>query len=329
MRFLVMIVGLWACLAGAVQAQCAGRDLRPALSAPQKQMVQAHLAATPYATGNHWKAVRGSQVLHLIGTIHLADDRLPPSVARLKPLIEGADRLLLEMTDAEEAQLMASMGTNPEFLVLQDTTLVELLGDDWPQLAQALSDRGIPPAMGSKMQPWYLSMLLSLPSCMKSLLVDDNGLDTQLERIADQAGVPTQALEPFDTGFRAFADVPMDLQMVMIRSALGDDQVQEDLFETMVNAYFEEAHVESVFVMQMLTPEMTSLSQQEADRIDTVIQTALLDDRNRAWIPVIEAVMAQAKGPVVAAFGAGHLGGEAGVLNLLKARGFTLTRSEF
>ena len=49
-----------------------------------------------------------------------------------------------------------------------------------------------------------------------------------------------------------------------------------------------------------------------------------MTERNRAWIPVIEA--AAPKGPVVAAFGALHLSGTDGVLALARARGFTLER---
>ena len=44
--------------------------------------------------------------------------------------------------------------------------------------------------------------------------------------------------------------------------------------------------------------------------------------RNRAWLPVL--TQAASEGPAFAAFGALHLSGEEGVLNLLKAEGFDL-----
>ena len=53
------------------------------------------------------------------------------------------------------------------------------------------------------------------------------------------------------------------------------------------------------------------------------LEEALMISRNRAWIPVIEEAAAQ--GPVVAAFGALHLSGEDGVLNLLAKDGWTVT----
>ena len=56
---------------------------------------------------------------------------------------------------------------------------------------------------------------------------------------------------------------------------------------------------------------------------------AMLADRNRAWLPVILDTLAGTDKPVIAAFGAAHLGGEDGVLNLLAQEGFTLTREPF
>ena len=62
----------------------------------------------------------------------------------------------------------------------------------------------------------------------------------------------------------------------------------------------------------------------QAARDIALMESALITDRNRAWIPVILA--AAEKGPVVAAFGALHLAGDQGVLNLLAQEGFTLDR---
>jgi uncharacterized protein YbaP (TraB family) len=51
---------------------------------------------------------------------------------------------------------------------------------------------------------------------------------------------------------------------------------------------------------------------------------ALIDARNRAWMDVL--VPQLELGGVFAAFGALHLPGETGVIELLRARGFEVTR---
>jgi uncharacterized protein YbaP (TraB family) len=48
----------------------------------------------------------------------------------------------------------------------------------------------------------------------------------------------------------------------------------------------------------------------------------MINRRNRAWVPVISA--AATKGPLVVAFGALHLSGSEGVLNLLVQDGWAV-----
>ncbi|MGB3313328.1 MAG: TraB/GumN family protein, partial [Albidovulum sp.] len=66
------------------------------------------------------------------------------------------------------------------------------------------------------------------------------------------------------------------------------------------------------------------------DEVDTQLaemEEALMNRRNRSWIPVIEA--AAKDGPVFAAFGALHLSGEEGVLALLEREGFAIEQAPF
>ena len=55
------------------------------------------------------------------------------------------------------------------------------------------------------------------------------------------------------------------------------------------------------------------------------LRAALLTDRNKAWVEIIEAQLAAGRRPLVAV-GAGHMLGPQGLPQLLAARGFTVTR---
>jgi hypothetical protein len=66
------------------------------------------------------------------------------------------------------------------------------------------------------------------------------------------------------------------------------------------------------------------MTPEAVDRDFAVMEEAMMNARNRAWIPVIEAAADEAGGPVAAAFGALHLSGHQGVLALLAARGWTV-----
>jgi uncharacterized protein len=55
------------------------------------------------------------------------------------------------------------------------------------------------------------------------------------------------------------------------------------------------------------------------------LRAALLDRRNEHWLPKIEALLSSRE-KVLIAVGAGHLGGEHGLLSLLRQRGINTTR---
>ncbi len=330
MRLILLALTATCLLATPLRASCDGQDLRETLTAGEMTLLDARLAETPYPEGNHWRATRKDEVLHLIGTLHLSDQRLDAPVAHLTPVVAGAGRLLLEMTQTEEAELEQALATRADMLLLPDTTLPELLPEaDWQLLSEALRLRGMPPFMAAKMRPWYVSMLLAVPPCMADQMQEQTGLDKRLAGIARENGVPTRALEPFDTAFTAFADMPLDTQILMIRSALASPETNEDLFETLLSAYFAETHGAGQIILEVLSPRLTTLSDAENARIFTAMDDALLKRRNRAWIPVILDALEETEGHVVAGFGAAHLAGENGVLALLEAEGFTLQRLSF
>lgn len=315
--------------ASQVIAACAGQDLRPTLTEAERTKLQAGLAARPYGTGNHWRATRDDEVLHLIGTVHLEDPRLAGPNERMTPLIEGAAMVLLEMTATERTELQMAMGTAPDLLLLEGATLPDLLSeDDWALLSDALRARGMPPFMAARFRPWYVSMLLALPPCLADALSDQAGLDARIEQIASGAGVPLRALEPFDTGFRAFDAVALDTQIDMLRASLTEPADSEDLFATVLDSYMDEAHAESWLLAQVLAPRFSPMDGTQEEAFAALGRT-LLDSRNRAWIPVILQALEQTEGPVVAAFGAGHLSGDEGVLQLLENEGFALERLPF
>lgn len=65
------------------------------------------------------------------------------------------------------------------------------------------------------------------------------------------------------------------------------------------------------------------MTQTKAARELALVDRAMIASRNASWIPVPEAQAAH--GPILAAFGALHLSGETGVLNLLAQRGWHLS----
>ncbi|WP_353473121.1 TraB/GumN family protein [Salipiger sp. H15] len=328
--FRSFLMSLLLLLPASLHAACTGSDLRLTLTGDEQAARKAMLAGVPYATGNHWRAEKDGKTIHLVGTMHVGDPRLDAPVARLTPLVEHAGMLLLEMTRAEEADLQTAISQDPTMLTLTGPTLPEMLPEEaWQALATAATDRGIPAFMAAKFQPWYLSMMLATPPCAMSQLKGKAGLDMKLQDVADAAGVRTRALEPFDTVFRLFNSEPIEDQLEMLRTGVLDTQTAEDQFATLFDAYFDEAHADTWVISRLIARRALPEAPEEVDAMMEETEAQLLDARNRAWIPVLLQASAETEAPVVAAFGAAHLSGTGGVLNLLAEAGFTLTREAF
>ncbi len=306
-------------------ASCGGRDLIATLSPAERAAL---IGSDPFAQGNFWTATRGTTHLTLIGTYHLNDPRFAAILARLTPILTQASLLMVEAGPAEEEHLKADMAAHPERLInTTGPTLPEVLtAPEWRTLSTALKARGIPPFMAAKFQPWYISVLLDIPPCnLAANAKGPLGLDGQLIALAAAHAIPITALEPYDTAFRIFATMSEARQLDMLRLSLGGDSpsAMADMATTTANAYFAGEH-------RLLWEfgKAEALKTPGADPTKTranfdLIEAALLTDRNRAWLPRM--IAATTGKTAVIAFGAAHLGGPNGVLNLLQQAGFTLT----
>ena len=129
------------------------------------------------------------QVLHIVhdhpaytsgGTEILAHD-----LTRALDATPGVRARLLAATTA--LQLIAGGGI---VLLLQRTHAERELGE-------AMSARGMPPVMVSRLRPWYVSMMLGISPCMMGQIKargDTAGLDHRLMQVAADAGVPVMGV---------------------------------------------------------------------------------------------------------------------------------------
>ena len=324
MRLLLPV--LLAILGSPATALCSGPDIRDLLSDADRAAVAEAVASTPFAQGILYEAERDGTHLTIIGTMHLYDPRLVPLSERTAPLIANSDLLLVEAGREEQAALTNAMSTDPTLIFMPDgPTLPERLDEaTWQAVAQAVGDRGVPAMLASKMQPWYIGLMLAIPPCaMTDLALWLEGLDGIVMDQADAAGVPVQALEPWDTLFTLMRSDPIDVQVDQLRLALSPPDLQAAMFGTMLDSYFDGRIAELWEVSRVATHLLPDVNQAEADALFDLSERQLLADRNAAWIPVILDA-AKDHDRITVAVGAAHLPGDDGLLNLLSALGWAV-----
>jgi uncharacterized protein YbaP (TraB family) len=317
---------------GAAAPVCRGTDLLAELPPEEHAQIAEAVARTPYARGTRYRATKGDAVIEIIGTYHFPDPRHDPIVTEMRPLIEGAGALLVEAGPAEEQRLTTALAEDPSLMVdANGPTLPERLPEaEWKALGEAMSDRGVPAIMVSRMRPWYVAMMLGLSPCMIEGARAEGageGLDHRLVEIAEDSGTPIRALEPWDTLFRIFRGLSPEEELDMIRAALPAARLADDYAATTLEAYFR-GDIWAIWEYgRMDAYESSGLPREAVERQMQLAEERLMTERNRSWIqPLTEAAVQAAKQgkPVVAAFGALHLPGETGVLRLLEAEGWTI-----
>ncbi|WP_137109194.1 TraB/GumN family protein [Rhodobacter sp. SY28-1] len=319
----VLFLGALVC--GAASAACVGQNLFSTMDPARRAEIAAAANAVPFPTGNFWRATRGDEVITIVGTYHFDDPRHAPTLTALTPKITSAKTVLVEAGPDEEKALMSLIAKTPSTMVITEgPTLNQLLPPEvWDPLSRAMSDRGIPAFMAAKFQPWYVLTLLSIPPCAMSAMTDKpKGLDGMVVDTAQAAGVPVRGLEPFDTLFTIFGDLTTDQLTEMLASTLAIEDMSEDYFTTLVDSYFAGESRQAWELMRFASYDQPGYTRAEVDAEFAQMEEIVASRRNRAWIPVL--TDAAAKGPVFTAFGALHLSGEDGVLNLLQKEGFTL-----
>ncbi|MDV7271273.1 TraB/GumN family protein [Thioclava sp. A2] len=308
---------------GAAWAGCVGQNLFDAMPGADQARLEAMAAAHPFHEGLLWTATRDDQQITLVGTLHYADPRFAPMLDALAPALDGATALLVEAGPEEEAQLRVDMA---KLMFSEGATLPERLPEaEWQALGAAMEARGFPRFMASKMQPWFVSLMLAIPLCeLAEMQAGQQGLDKQLIDVAHTQDLPLLALEPYDTIFGIFADMTPAEELLALRLALGQAAEAEDMAITMTDLYFA-GRTSLIWELALERSRATAPPELPPAELEAQIaesEKLMVTDRNTRWIPVIEG--AAANGPIVVAAGALHMPGEHGVLALLQARGWRI-----
>lgn len=320
--FLFLLLPAWA------QAACTGTDLRTTLTPQDQNWIENRIADAPFAEGNHWVAQRGDRKIHIIGTMHFNDPRMEAVTAGLDPIIADADRLLLELSPADEEALKPRLANSPELMfITKGPTLIDRLPpEDWSMLANLAQQHGIPSWVAAKMRPWFLGLSMSAPLCLKSSKAVKLGLDKRLQKTATAYKVPMLSLEDPMTTILALNQETLEEQVRQLRLTLSLMGQGTDEYVTLTHSYFEETPWRYLAQIERDFYQSGAFEQKEAEQLWAQTMDLMLVRRNKAWIPVIEGTKGDS---LVVAVGALHLPGETGVLNLLHQQGYSLTRAAF
>lgn len=299
-----------------------------AAAAPLQQAVQAAPAASEEAKAPPvpllWKVSDEDNALYLLGSFHLLLPGDYPLSSDVDLAFADAEKLVFEMSPDELSSPQLGIQMAQAALRTDGTALDEQLGPElaaklasWGQQnAQKLAATGMTTEVLQRFEPWFVGMMISVTQMMDVGFDPALGLDAHMGGLAQQAQKPVAGLE---TGAQqiAFLDgMDPEEQLQMLEQAL--DQAEEGAAQTLaLHAAWRAGDVDAILEGTVA----------ELRRDFPALYRAINVDRNEAWLPKLEARLREdGSDDTLVVVGAMHLLGEDGVVEKLRAKGYTVER---
>ena len=257
-----------------------------------------------------WQVERGALKGWLFGTIHV----LPNGVAWQTPAMTLAmaqsDQLVLEAAGLQDEQktlaLFEKIGRTPGLPPVEERVPPK----DKAALTQAISDAGTSSQLLSDYKSWAAAMILSAASQQALHVSQDNGVEPALIAIFTKAKKPIGGLETVERQFGAFDGLPPAAQARLLIQTVHETKDLKALYDRILKAW--------------VKGDLEAIAKEDecGEQPDPEVEDAIIVVRNRGWVKAIEPM----KGKPFIAVGAGHLTGRGNLIDMLKARGFRVTR---
>ena len=275
-----------------------------------------------------WKIEGAGEVPSwLYGTMHVADPRVTALPDEVWLAILDSDALYTELP-MNAGMVIQTLG---EVFLPPGTTLEDVLPAElYERLAAFLRKKGMPIRAFRGMKPWVLNMTLELQG-----LGPDPGsgeeafdpstlmaLDGKLYNIALEEGKDVGGVETVEEQVAVFDSLSFEEQAEMLRKTLErleGGAAPESGMEHMIQVYLSGDEEEAMRVFFGDPEEETPTARR--------LRIELLDKRNVRMADRAAALMEEhPERGFFFAFGAGHMPGPAGVVELLRKKGYRVTR---
>jgi len=214
---------------------------------------------------------------------------------------------------------MMDMGTQMSLMMkafMNDgTTLKELLAEEkYTEVQKHFEKMGMSGFIWNMMErikPMFLSVFGSMDMSGGGLDSEMMSYEMEFMQMAKEQEKTMGGLETAEYQMSMFDSIPYKVQAQMLYESVQIEDSASDQLDIMVELYKKQ---DLKGMMKLFAADEQGIGKYE---------DLLLVGRNKNWIPVMEKMMKEQA--TFFAVGAGHLGGDNGVVNLLRSEGYILT----
>lgn len=253
-----------------------------------------------------WKIEgNGIKTSYVYGTFHMLPKEDFQFKDKVKNAITASKFIVLEL-DMDDPAMQADYIKHAA--MPEGKTLVEFMDED----EYTLIDTYLKSNVGAGVEQFknFKPLMVSSMIMMNYLGQDIASYEATIIALAKEQGKDLRGLETVADQINAFDKQTYESQLDDVVKLLNEKEGMSLMFNKMIEIYKNE-NIEEMY--NYMEEYLTAEGQIEA----------LLHNRNTNWIPQIGEYSKEAS--VFYGVGAGHLGGDKGVVNLLKEAGYTVT----
>jgi uncharacterized protein len=259
-----------------------------------------------------WQLRSDKGDIYILGSIHFLKRENYPLNPAIEKAFDSAKKLVLEIdlknADSEKVQrLMLEKGLHRDGKILQQN----ISAQTYSLAAKRAQELGIDIHALSPLKPWVVALTMASLQLQKLGFDPNSGVDRYLASRAKVAGKPIAGLETAAFQIALMDQLSAGDQESMLRQSLREMDLLDKGLDQIVRAWA----AGDVHGLEKLLLD--------AMREYPAVHQKIIVDRNRRWLPEIERIIKQGESALVVV-GAAHLVGKEGVIELLKARGYTL-----
>ncbi|NVN91281.1 MAG: TraB/GumN family protein [Desulfuromonadales bacterium] len=266
------------------------------------------------AESSVWKVQKDNSIIYLGGTCHIlreADFPLPPEYDKAYQ----ASKVVVFETDLDKLQ----DPTLQQKLLIQamyaDGSTVEkhLSAKAYGELSAYCASNGIPLEAFKQFKPSMLMVTLTVMEFMK-LGVTQQGVDQFFHGLATRDGKRVEGLETAEEQINYIVSMADGNEDDFVTYSINELNTIKQQFEIMADAW-----------RKGNTEKLNALMTTELKTRQPKLYKKLITDRNRNWLPLIDAYQKTPRTEFILV-GAAHLVGPDGILEALKAKGYKVDK---
>jgi uncharacterized protein len=243
---------------------------------------------------------------YLFGTIHLIDEARYTLGKNVERKLSKADEVVMEVDlnninvlTLAQLSLLPEGETVKQYMSDSDYTVLQQFMADSIGIDKYAFENGY-----AKFKPFFIEQLFYV----RHMGQRNESYEINLKKIAESKSIPMSGLETYEEQLQLFEDIPLEVQLKDLVASIKDYSGEIDQLESLIELYTRQ--------------DLPGLAKAFEEEEDKQLMDKLLKLRNTGWLPKIEQIIKSKS--AFFAVGAGHLGGEFGIIQLLKKQGYTV-----